>query len=67
MNKSQWHIRRDRIPQLILVVVIGAIPLSYAIAWFSHDFRVWQAGGDWCARFHPDGSEEIRYGSECGR
>ncbi|MEP0916996.1 hypothetical protein NC981_09205 [Leptolyngbya sp. DQ-M1] len=36
MNKfqwrSQWHIRRDRIPQMILVIAIGIIPLSYAIA-----------------------------------
>jgi hypothetical protein len=69
MNKSQWrsqwHIRRDRIPQMILIIVIGAIPLSYTIARVSDEFRLWQAGGKWCVQITPSGEEKVLYSSEC--
>ena len=32
-----------------------------------HHYRVWQAGGEWCAVFAPDGSFEHHYGAvACG-
>ncbi|MBW4524101.1 MAG: hypothetical protein KME18_02740 [Phormidium tanganyikae FI6-MK23] len=65
--KSQWVIRRKQIPSMLLLSVIGAIPLSFAIAWFSHDVKVWQNDGVWCANFYSDGRREIVYGSACSR
>ncbi|MBD2082692.1 hypothetical protein [Leptolyngbya sp. FACHB-17] len=69
MNKiqwrSQWRIRRDRIPQMILVLALGAIPVSFTAAWVSDQFRLWQAGGKWCVQIAPSGEEKVLYGSEC--
>ncbi|MBD1847655.1 hypothetical protein H6F89_30510 [Cyanobacteria bacterium FACHB-63] len=52
---------------MILVIALGIVPLSYAIARLSDEFRLWQAGGKWCVRLYPDGREEVRYGNECSR
>ncbi|MBD2079691.1 hypothetical protein [Leptolyngbya sp. FACHB-17] len=50
---------------MILVIAIGIIPLSYAIARMSDEFRLWQAGGKWCVQITPSGEEKVLYASEC--
>ncbi|MBE9013832.1 hypothetical protein IQ250_26955 [Pseudanabaenaceae cyanobacterium LEGE 13415] len=67
MKVSQWRVRRE---VMIPALAISA-PLTIAfvglIIWLEHPVRIWMVGGAWCVRVSPDGTEQIRYGDECGR
>ncbi|MBD1855521.1 MULTISPECIES: hypothetical protein [Leptolyngbya] len=66
--ENQWTARPLKVVQgvviLSLVIVVSAFIYGKFI---HHPLRIWLADGYWCARFSPDGTRKILYGSECDR
>ncbi|NEP00662.1 MAG: hypothetical protein F6K58_18730 [Symploca sp. SIO2E9] len=44
-----------------LVLVVGMVVWSTSF----RAYHRWKIRDGWCARYHPDGSEEIFYGAQC--
>ncbi|WP_198806954.1 hypothetical protein [Leptolyngbya sp. BL0902] len=48
--------------------VVAVMLLTTAIHAGSHQYRLWRAGGVWCATLSPDGTVTEAYGVEaCGQ
>ncbi|MBD1866902.1 hypothetical protein H6F95_06225 [Cyanobacteria bacterium FACHB-471] len=57
--KPRW--RKITIPIEITVALIAALIVCLPML---HPFRVWVAGGVWCAQSVPDGGLKVLYGSK---
>ncbi|MEP0919438.1 hypothetical protein NC981_21645 [Leptolyngbya sp. DQ-M1] len=60
MSLSPWTIR----PKVLLLSIPVSAALIVAGCLAYHPIRVWMSDGVWRARFSPDGTRAILYGSK---
>ena len=54
----------------VAIAALGLTAIAYGLlalgAFGWHRYRLWQSDGEWCIQFAPDGTQQTRYGEDCG-